>query len=179
MEEQKVLIPTKHEREVNIAQIASYVKSAFLILSDHRNNSRMSGFSSFLKPGNTPGAPSTPFNASVSTTPATQPPSAQSQPPVIPGPSFSISSTSSAPSGASAATMKLREIAQQSQKLNETIRAGSAELPKLELSLGMIREKARDMSRRAGGAGRDNMQQAYVPFLVDPNEEITYSRRLD
>jgi hypothetical protein len=56
--------------------------------------------------------------------------------------------------------MRLREIAQQSQKLNDTIRAGSAELPKLELSLGMIREKARDMSRRAGGADRENMQQA-------------------
>jgi hypothetical protein len=58
--------------------------------------------------------------------------------------------------------MRLREIAQQSQKLNDTIRAGSADLPKLELSLGMIREKARDMSRRAGGAGRENMQQAYI-----------------
>jgi len=76
-------------------------------------------------------------------------------------------SYTSAASGSSAAALRLREIAQQSQKLNETIRAGSAELPKLELSLGMIREKARDMSRRAGGAGRENMQQAYVPHHLD------------
>jgi hypothetical protein len=65
-------------------------------------------------------------------------------------------------SGSNAATMRLREIAQKSQKLNDTIQAGSPALPKLELSLGMIREKARDMSRRAGGAGRENMQQAYI-----------------
>ena len=70
--------------------------------------------------------------------------------------------TGSIASGSSAASLRLREIAQQSQKLNETIRAGSTELPKLELSLGMIRDKAKDMSRRAGGAGRENMQQAYL-----------------
>lgn len=75
-------------------------------------------------------------------------------------PSLPVHTSSSATSRSSAATVRLREIAQQSQKLNDTIRAGSAELPKLELSLGMIREKARDMSRRAGGAGRENMQQA-------------------
>jgi hypothetical protein len=75
----------------------------------------------------------------------------------FPGTTGAASTTSSS----SAATMRLREIAQQSQKLNETIRAGSTELPKLELSLGMIRDKAKDMSRRAGGAGRENMQQAY------------------
>jgi hypothetical protein len=62
--------------------------------------------------------------------------------------------------------MRLREIAQKSQKLNDTIQAGSPALPKLELSLGMIREKARDMSRRAGGAGRENMQQAYASFFA-------------
>lgn len=96
-------------------------------------------------------------------------------------------SYTTAASGSSAATLRLREIAQQSQKLNETIRAGSAELPKLELSLGMIREKARDMSRRAGGAGRENMQQAYLPPKPPPRVrsvltfcvETFYSRRQD
>jgi hypothetical protein len=35
------------------------------------------------------------------------------------------------------------------------------------LSVGMIREKARDMSRRAGGASRENMQQAYLFFPLE------------
>jgi hypothetical protein len=65
----------------------------------------------------------------------------------------------------STGAMRFRELAQQSHKLNESIRAGSADLPKLELSLGMIRDKARDMSRRAGGANRDNIQQAYPPIV--------------
>ena len=136
----------------------------------------MSGFSAFLKPGNTPSTPaSTPLSApssTPSTTPATQLPiTLQTQQLSQPqSNAFATSSITSLPttasytsatSGSSAASIRLREIAQQSQKLNETIRAGSADLPKLELSLGMIREKARDMSRRAGGAGRENMQQAY------------------
>jgi len=145
----------------------------------------MSGFSPFLKPGgNTPSTPATnpflaPSSTTPSTTPATQPPiAAQTQQPLQQQPNvFATSSITSLPtttsytsatSGSSAATLRLREIAQQSQKLNETIRAGSAELPKLELSLGMIREKARDMSRRAGGAGRENMQQAYPPPFANP-----------
>jgi hypothetical protein len=138
----------------------------------------MSGFSAFLKPGTTPSTPaSAPFttpSSTPSTTPAVPPPitsstttqpTQQQRPNAFATPSITSlpasTSYTSAASGSSAATLRLREIAQQSQKLNETIRAGSAELPKLELSLGMIREKARDMSRRAGGAGRENMQQAY------------------
>lgn len=132
----------------------------------------MASFSSFLNPGNQPSIPASnpivnpsllsPASQQTGATPTDQ---TQQQPNVLPPPSLSsiqgISSFTSVSSGSSAATVRLREIAQQSQKLNETIRAGSAELPKLELSLGMIREKARDMSRRAGGAGRENMQQAY------------------
>jgi hypothetical protein len=134
----------------------------------------MSSFTSFLNPGTTPSTPaSNPLatQSSTSSTPASQPPTQTGQQPLngfqtgtvpsIPT-TMSFASTSS---GSSASTLRLREIAQQSQKLNETIRAGSTELPKLELSLGMIREKARDMSRRAGGAGRENMQQAYLLFI--------------
>ena len=129
----------------------------------------MSSFPSFLKPGNTPSTPaSNPLTTQLSTssTPASQPPTLAGQQPsnVLPtGTVASVPTTTSfasTSSGSSAATLRLREIAEQSQKLNETIRAGSTELPKLELSLGMIREKARDMSRRAGGAGRENRQQA-------------------
>ena len=134
----------------------------------------MSSFTSFLHPGNAPSTPGlNPLGAQTPlSTPATQPLTQAQQPsqqtststavpvpvpvPIIP----IIGSYTSASSGSSAATLRFREIAQQSQKLNETIRAGSAELPKLELSLGMIRDKAKDMSRRAGGAGRENMQQA-------------------
>jgi hypothetical protein len=123
------------------------------------NPPNMSAFSSFLNKGTAPATPAqTPFSG-TSTTPA-QPPPAPAQPAIplsnIPGP---ITSSTPFHSGTPAA-MRLREIAQQSQKLNDNIRAGSSDLPKLELSLGMIREKARDMSRRAGGANRDNMQQA-------------------
>src|SRR5579859_89353 len=129
----------------------------------------MSAFSSFLNPGNTPSTPAAnPLTSTSTTTPATQPSTSTAQP-ISSNNAFTTSafpSSSSAATGASAATLRLRDIAQQSQKLNETIRAGSAELPKLELSLGMIREKARDMSRRAGGAGRENMQQAY--FSLQP-----------
>lgn len=89
-------------------------------------------------------------------------------------------SSSTTPSGGSSALLRLREIAQKSQKLNETIRAGSAELPKLDLSLGIIREKAREMSRRAGGVGRENMQQAYIVYLVpDLRVGISYWLHLD
>ena len=134
----------------------------------------MSGLSSFLNKTYPPSTPTSTPPAGASSTPTTAPPQPSTQPA---GPSaFSGMSTPSLPtqgtagasgsSGSSAATLRLREIAQQSQKLNDTIRAGSAGLPKLELSLGMIRDKARDMSRRAGGAGRDNMQQAYLPSLL-------------
>ena len=130
----------------------------------------MSSFSSFLNSGGTPSTPATNPLSPSSSTPSTQPPLTTPQP-TQPPKAFATSAMSSFPitagagstsSGSSAATIRLREIAQQSQKLNETIRAGSTELPKLELSLGMIRDKAKDMSRRAGGAGRENMQQAYV-----------------
>lgn len=132
----------------------------------------MSSFTPFLNRSNAPSTPaSNPIGSqtSVSSTPATQPPLQQSQQTnaftASPVPSVPITASyASASSGSSAATLRLREIAQQSQKLNETIRAGSAELPKLELSLGMIRDKARDMSRRAGGTGRENMQQAYLSY---------------
>ncbi len=129
----------------------------------------MSSFPSFLKPGNTPSTPASDPLAtqpSTSSTPATEPSTLAGQQPSNAFPTGTVPSVSttasfgSTSSGSSAAALRLREIAQQSQKLNETIRAGSTELPKLELSLGMIREKARDMSRRAGGAGRENMQQA-------------------
>jgi hypothetical protein len=127
----------------------------------------MSSFTPFAGRGNAPSTPS--FNPLGTQTPlgtpTTQPPTQTPQtntfttPALVPSIPTTASFTSTS-SGSSAATLRLREIAQQSQKLNETIRAGSAELPKLELSLGMIRDKARDMSRRAGGAGRENMQQA-------------------
>src|SRR5579859_4273720 len=132
----------------------------------------MSSFSSFLNQGGTPSTPATNPLASITNTPSTQPVTT-AQPSTQPPPAFTASAMSSFPttmapgstsSGSSAATIRLREIAQQSQKLNETIRAGSNDLPKLELSLGMIRDKAKDMSRRAGGADRENMQQAYAPF---------------
>jgi hypothetical protein len=160
----------------------------------------MSAFStSFLRPGNTPSTPATsnpqPTLPSLTLTPATPSgqqsttPSSQSQ---QPAPQQAISSTTpfmppppaattgmfsytSPSSGSSGATLRLREIAQQSQKLNETIRAGSAELPKLDLSLGMIREKARDMSRRAGGVGRENMQQAYPSLTLKIPKKIVIS----
>jgi hypothetical protein len=133
----------------------------------------MSSFGSFLNPGTTPYTPaSNPLSTqpSTSSTPASQPPAQAGQQPSNGFPTGTVpsipttTSFASTSSGSSAATIRLREIAQQSQKLNETIRAGSTELPKLGLSLGMIREKARDMSRRAGGAGRENMQQAYLLF---------------
>jgi hypothetical protein len=89
------------------------------------------------------GTPSAPAAPTASSTPAFAPP------------------TPAASTGA----MRFRELAQQSHKLNESIRAGSADLPKLELSLGMILDKARDMSRRAGGANRENIQQAYRPIV--------------
>ena len=132
----------------------------------------MSFSSSFLKPGNMPSSPASNPLASSSSTTSNQPPATQQsiQPSTQQSNGFGTSSISSFPimpsgpigSGSNAATMRLREIAQKSQKLNDTIQAGSPALPKLELSLGMIREKARDMSRRAGGAGRENMQQAYI-----------------
>ena len=132
----------------------------------------MSSFSSFLNKG-TPSTPATNPLASSSNTPSTQP-LTTAQPSAQPPSAFPSSAMSAFPSttassssalGGSAATLRLREIAQQSQKLNETIRAGSNDLPKLELSLGMIRDKAKDMSRRAGGADRENMQQAYPASL--------------
>ena len=138
----------------------------------------MSAFSSFLNKSN-PSNENPPNSlASTSSIPSIQPlpPSGQqsngSSGAAAPVPSITLNpppvlSTSINPTGASPAAMRLREIAQQSQKLNETIRAGSADLPKLELSLGMIREKAKDLSRRAGGSGRENMQQAN--FLLAPS----------
>jgi hypothetical protein len=108
-----------------------------------------------------------------------QPPAAQQQPqqqhqaqsafgtPSAPAAPAASSTSAFAPPApaASAGAMRFRELAQQSHKLNESIRAGSADLPKLELSLGMILDKARDMSRRAGGANRENIQQAYRPIV--------------
>jgi hypothetical protein len=131
------------------------------------NSRTMSSFGAFLNKGSTPSTPASHGLAPSASTPASQAP-ATPQPSSQPSsafaglsiPSLPPNAASTAAPGSSAATLRLREIAQQSQKLNDTIRAGSAELPKLELSLGMIREKARDMSRRAGGAGRENMQQA-------------------
>lgn len=134
----------------------------------------MSSFSSFLNQSGTPSTPATNPLTSSTTTPSSQP-LATTQPSTQPPSAFPASAMSAFPtttaagstaSRSSAATIRLREIAQQSQKLNETIRAGSNDLPKLELSLGMIRDKAKDMSRRAGGADRENMQQAY--FHVSP-----------
>jgi len=128
----------------------------------------MSSFSSFLNPGGTQSTPAPNPVPSSTNTPSTQPITTPQQS-IQPLTAFSASAMSgfpgatgsgTTPSGSNAATIRLREIAQQSQKLNETMRAGNTELPKLELSLGMIRDKAKDMSRRAGGTGRENMQQA-------------------
>jgi hypothetical protein len=94
-----------------------------------------------------------------------QPPNPSTTVPPQASNAFSMPSSFTSTGSGSAAMMRLREVAAQSQKLNETTRAGSTELPKLELSLGMIREKARDLSRRAGGASRENMQQAYNFFI--------------
>src|SRR5271156_2342710 len=139
----------------------------------------MSAFSSFLNQSTNPSneTPQNPLSGS-SSTPANQPslgPGQQtggSSNGAATGPSLNIIpppilNSSTNPTGASAAAMRLREIGQQSQKLNEKIRAGSADLPKLELSLGMIREKAKELSRRAGGSGGENMQQAN--FLLAPS----------
>jgi len=132
------------------------------------------------------GQPQTPFGGistasplSLSTSaPPQQPPAPQQQLPnafATPAPSFgsapAASTSSSTPAFApattahSAAALRFRELAQQSQKLNESIRAGSPDLPKLELNLGMIRDKARDMSRRAGGGNRETIQQAYTSLV--------------
>jgi hypothetical protein len=134
--------------------------------------------SSAAQPQTLFGAASTAAPVALPTPAPRQPPPAQQQqqPNAIATPASAAPAASStttpafaAPaSGQSAAALKFRELAQQSQKLNESIRAGSADLPKLELSLGMIRDKARDMSRRAGGTNRENIQQAYFshPFIL-------------
>jgi hypothetical protein len=143
---------------------------ALKVKEDELPGTMASSFGAFLNKGSTPSTSAsdglTP-SSSTSAPATTQPSSSAFAGLSIP--SLPPNAASTAAPGSSAATLRLREIAQQSQKLNDTIRAGSAELPKLELSLGMIREKARDMSRRAGGAGRENMQQAYLSplYIVD------------
>lgn len=141
-------------------------------------NDIMSAFSSFLNKSSNP-SNETPQNPLTSSSAAGNQPSlgqgqqtAGSSNGAAAGPSLNINppsilASSINPTGGSAASVRLREIAQQSQKLNEKIRAGSADLPKLELSLGMIREKAKELSRRAGGSGRENIQQAN--FLLAPS----------
>lgn len=144
----------------------------------------MNAFGSFLNKDGTPSmsaASSNPLAAppSASSISATLPTSTaqtqQSNASSIPAPSIPTTSSSlSTTSEASTATFRLREIAERTQKLNESIRAGSADLPKLELNLGMIRDKARDMSRRTGGVGRENLQQAYSYVFIVSHSVVTF-----